>query len=106
MQNISFKINYGNAVSTLPARAFDFIISGSATPNDIKTLLVACSLSPDNLSTSVLSEKTGMNPESVNRSLAFWEFLFQAIILPLSLHPKTRLPAFQALLLKTEIQKR
>ena len=73
MQNISFKINYGNAVSTLPARAFDFIISGSATPNDIKTLLVACSLPPDNLSTSVLSEKTGMNPESVNRSLAFWQ---------------------------------
>ena len=73
MQNTLFRINYGNAVSTLPARAFDFIISGRATPNDIKTLIVACSLPPDSANISVLAEKTGMDPDSVIRSVGFWE---------------------------------
>ena len=72
LKNI-YSVNFGSAVTVLPAFAAEKIISGQATLTDVRALTALLSL-PDGVdrTAKAVSELTGISEDVCESSLAFW----------------------------------
>ena len=72
LKNI-YSVNFGSAVTVLPAFAAEKIISGQATLTDVRALTALLSL-PDGAdrTAKAVSELTGLSEDVCESSLAFW----------------------------------
>lgn len=68
-----YSVNFGSAVTVLPALATEKIISGQATLTDVRALTALLSL-PDGIekTADAVSALTGLSEDTCESSLAFW----------------------------------
>ena len=72
MKNV-YIVNFGSAVTVLPASASEKIISGQATLTDVRVLTALLSLADGAEKTaSAVSALTGLSADTCESSLAFW----------------------------------
>ena len=72
MQKKSYTVNFGNAVVVFPKKAAKKIISGEATPTDVRVLAALLSCGEGKVTETKLCAQTALDEGDVLSSLSYW----------------------------------